>query len=135
MADPHLAGEATPRLCPATRVFDLVAHKWTVTILHHLDVARGPVRFRQLQRLVETITQKELTKRLRQLERSGLVDRAIFAEVPPRVEYRLTELGATLIPALEPLHAWAELHAETIDANHRRADEAIAPARSLGSVG
>jgi DNA-binding HxlR family transcriptional regulator len=129
------ADDGTRRMCPATRVFDLVAHKWTVTIIHHLFQARGPVRFRQLQRLVDPITQKELTKRLRQLERSGLVNRAIFAEVPPRVEYRLTELGATLIPALEPLHEWADRHADTIDANHRRADEARARAEGVESVG
>jgi DNA-binding HxlR family transcriptional regulator len=126
---------ATPRVCPATRVFDLVAHKWTVTIIYHLHRAGGPVRFRQLQRLVAPITQKELTKRLRQLERSGLVDRAIFAEVPPRVEYRLTELGGTLIPALAPLHEWSDLHADAIDANHRRADEALARARGVESLG
>jgi DNA-binding HxlR family transcriptional regulator len=137
MKQPHAdeGADAIPRVCPATRVFDLVAHKWTLTILYHLHRARGPVRFRQLQRLVEPITQKELTKGLRQLERSGLVARAIFAEVPPRVEYRLTELGATLIPALAHLHEWAERHAETIDANHRMADEARARAEGVESVG
>ncbi len=137
MNQPHSVEEesAPPRVCPANRVFDLVAHKWTVTIIHNLHMARGPVRFRQLQRLVDPITQKELTKRLRQLERSGLVSRAIFAEVPPRVEYRLTELGATLIPALAPLNEWAERHAETIDANHRMADEARARAEGVESVG
>lgn len=133
MDEPRVNGtdNATHRVCPATRVFDLVAHKWTVTIIHRLHQARGPVRFRQLQRLVDPITQKELTKRLRQLERSGLVDREVFAEVPPRVEYRLTELGATLIPALAPLHEWAELHAETIDANQRIFDEA----KGVGTLG
>ncbi len=133
--DDHDGPPASPQFCPATRVFDLVAHKWTVTIIHHLHRARGPVRFRQLQRLVDPITQKELTKRLRQLERSGLVDREVFAEVPPRVEYRLTELGATLIPALAPLHEWANLHADAIDANHRMADEARARAEGVESVG
>jgi len=54
------------------------------------------------------ITQKELTKRLRELERSGLVHRQVYAEVPPRVEYRLTDLGGTLMPALEAFSAWAE---------------------------
>ncbi len=112
-----------PRLCPATRVLDLVAHKWTVTIIHHLHTARGPIRFRQLQRLAGPITQKELTKRLRELERSGLVARAVFAEVPPRVEYRLTDLGTTLIPALAGLHEWAERHADAVDEARARADE------------
>ena len=61
----------------------------------------GPVRFRKLQRAVEPITQKELTKRLRELERAGWCDRRVFAEVPPRVEYRLTELGSSLDARLD----------------------------------
>lgn len=136
MIEPHPYGGdgPPPEVYPATRVFDLVAHKWTVTIIHHLHVARGPIRFRQLQRLVDPITQKELTKRLRDLERSGLVDRAVFAEVPPRVEYRLTELGATLIPALAPLHQWAETYADVVDANRRRSDEARAKADGVEVV-
>src|SRR5437762_2451206 len=74
--------------CPATRAIDLVAHKWTMHILFTLRQAGQPVRFRRLQQMIEPITQKELTKRLRQLERSGLVHRQVYAEVPPRVEYR-----------------------------------------------
>ncbi len=115
---------AEPRVCPATRVFDLIAHKWTITIIFHLYSAEGPIRFRQLQRLVKPISQKELTKRLRELERSGLVVRTVFAEVPPRVEYRLTDLGATLIPALAGLHEWAGTYADVVDQNQRQADEA-----------
>lgn len=127
--------ETRPQVCPATRVFDLVAHKWTVTILHHLFQARGPVRFRQLQRRVDPISQKELTKRLRLLERSGLVSREVFAEVPPRVEYRLTELGGTLIPALKPLHEWAETYADLVDANHRIADAMSSQTHQTESIG
>ena len=130
----HGKVDAEARVCPATRVFDLIAHKWTVTIIHHLYKARGPVRFRQLQRLVDPITQKELTKRLRQLERSGLVDREVFAEVPPRVEYRLTDLGATLISALAGLHHWAETYADTVDEHRRKADEARARANGVEVV-
>jgi len=125
MAEPSRTVEEVadrPGVCPATRVLDLVAHKWTVTILYSLHVAGGPVRFRQLQRDVGAITQKELTKRLRALERSGLVGRAIFAEVPPRVEYHLTDLGATLIPALAGLHEWAGRYAHLVDENRRKAD-------------
>jgi DNA-binding HxlR family transcriptional regulator len=120
--------------CPATRVFDLIAHKWTVTIVYRLHRASGPIRFRQLQRLVDPITQKELTKRLRDLERSGLVDRTVFAEVPPRVEYRLTELGATLIPAIAGLHQWAESYADIVDANRKLADQARSIANGLEVV-
>jgi DNA-binding HxlR family transcriptional regulator len=136
MAEPHPHGGdvALPRVCPASRVFELVAHKWTVTIIHHLHMARGPIRFRQLQRLVDPITQKELTKRLRELERSGLVERTVFAEVPPRVEYRLTDLGATLIPALIPLHQWSETYADVVDANRLRADEARSKAGGVEAI-
>src|SRR5436190_22492879 len=80
-----------PADCPAGRAMELVAHKWTIHILFALHEAGGPVRFRQLQRTVAPITQKELTKRLRDLERSGLIHRRVYAEVPPRGEYRLTE--------------------------------------------
>ncbi len=85
-----------PRVCPATRVFDLIAHKWTLAIIHTMHFNKRPIRFRELQRKVGSITPKELTKRLRELERAGLATRTIFAEVPPRVEYALTHLAETL---------------------------------------
>lgn len=113
-------GAAHP--CPASRAIELVAHKWTIHILFALHEAGAPARFRQLQRAVAPITQKELTKRLRDLERSGLVHRRVFAEVPPRVEYRLTDLGATLMPALVGLHDWAERHGAAVDEHWRRGE-------------
>ncbi len=112
--------------CPTAVVLDLIGHKWTVAIFHRLDAAPGPVRFRQLQRLVGAITQKELTKRLRELERSGLVARAVFAEVPPRVEYQLTDLGRSLRPAMAGLQDWAVGNADLVAENQRRSDEARA---------
>jgi DNA-binding HxlR family transcriptional regulator len=110
---------------------ELVAHKWTIHILFALHEAGGPVRFRNLQRVVAPITQKELTKRLRDLERSGMVSRQVFAEVPPRVEYRLTELGLTLMPALAALHQWAERYGPVVDEHWRRAD--AGPAGQAGT--
>ena len=131
MAEPTTDSIAPPTgVCPASSVFDLVAHKWTVSIIHRLDEANGPVRFRQLQRQVGAIIQKELTKRLRDMERSGLVTRTVFAEVPPRVEYRLTDLGATLLPALAPLDAWAHRHGPAVRENQARSDAAKLPAQS-----
>ena len=118
------ARDAGAAACPALLVFDLIAHKWTLAIIHTLHGAAGPVRFRQLQRTVGAITAKELTKRLRELERGGLVVRAIFAEVPPRVEYTLTPLGGTLIPTLVGLHNWASEHGPAIAANRRKFDQA-----------
>jgi DNA-binding HxlR family transcriptional regulator len=117
--EPQATGE-TPAPCPAGRAMELVAHKWTIHILFALHEAGGPARFRELQRRVAPITQKELTKRLRDLERSGLVGRRVYAEVPPRVEYRLTELGSTLIPALTGLHEWAARYGAAVDEHWRR---------------
>lgn len=123
--DAVVAG-SIPGTCPANRVFDLVGHKWTLGIIHVLEVAGGPVRFRQIQRTIGPITPKELTKRLRELERAGLVERTVFAEVPPRVEYALTPLGLTLSPALAGLHEWASEHADRVDVNRARFDERVA---------
>ncbi len=109
-----------PARCPAAWAMELVAHKWTIHILFALHAAVAPSRFRHLQRVVAPITQKELTKQLRNLERSGLVHRKVFAEVPPRVEYRLTELGSTLMPALIGLHEWAERHGPAVAEHWRR---------------
>ena len=114
---------AAPAACPAAFAMELVAHKWTIHILFALHRAGAPVRFRRLQRETPPITQKELTKRLRELERSGLVSRRAFAEVPPRVEYRLTDLGRTLMPALEALHDWAKRHGGEVADHWRRAGE------------
>ena len=75
---------AAPAACPAAFAMELVAHKWTIHVLFALHHAGPPVRFRRLQRETPPITQKELTKRLRELERSGLVSRRAFAEVPAR---------------------------------------------------
>lgn len=116
---------AAPVACPAAFAMELVAHKWTIHILFALHHATAPVRFRRLQRETTPITQKELTKRLRELERSGLVAREAFAEVPPRVEYRLTDLGRTLMPALEGLHDWASRHGDTVADHWRRAGEIL----------
>jgi DNA-binding HxlR family transcriptional regulator len=122
----HITEEAlptereAPAPCPAGQAIDLIAHKWTIHILFALHEAGGPVRFRMLQRAVEPITQKELTKRLRELERAGMVGRRVYAEVPPRVEYRLTELGSSLLPSLVGLHEWAEQHGATVEENRSR---------------
>jgi DNA-binding HxlR family transcriptional regulator len=131
LGDQGATGDTSPSLivspqikadCPAEAAMELVAHKWTIRIIFALNETQGPIRFRQLQRAVEPITQKELTKRLRALERSGFVHRRIFAEVPPRVEYRLTDLGLTLIPVLTALSDWAERHGPVIHENWRLAD-------------
>ena len=105
------AEDHTAAQCPVADILDLIAYKWTLHIIHALH-KNEIVRFGEIQRLVAPITQKELTKRLRQLEEAGLIARRVYAEVPPRVEYRLTEAGMTLIPPLAALTVWAKGYLE-----------------------
>jgi DNA-binding HxlR family transcriptional regulator len=86
----------------------VIGHRWAVQILWSLHHAARPLRFRELHRSLESITPKELTKRLRELEAAGIIHRRAYAEVPPRVEYRLTESGQTLPPLLVPLASWGK---------------------------
>lgn len=93
--------------CPVERAIDAIADKWKLRIL--LELMRGDVvRFRELQRRLDGVSQKVLTAALRELERDGLVTRTAYAEVPPRVEYRPTARTRTLFPILADLQRWAE---------------------------
>lgn len=88
---------------------DVISGKWKPTILIFLRFA-GTLRFNELRRHMAGITQKMLTTQLRELERDGLVTRKVYAEVPPRVEYSLSEYGDTLCPVLDTMHSWGEQH-------------------------
>ena len=83
-----------------------IGGKWKGLILWHLRLKT--LRFSQLQRRLQTVTQKMMTQQLRELEADGLVHRQIYAEVPPRVEYSLTERGNTVVPILELMCAWGQ---------------------------
>lgn len=100
--------------CPITRVLDLLSGRWALPVLFHLIQAEGPIRFGQLQRSIGRVTQKELTRTLREFESRGLVERRVFAEVPPRVEYTVTRLGETLRTPLQALAKWSEEHASSM---------------------
>ena len=102
--------------CPIGKLIELLSGRWAFPVLYQLLRAEGPIRFGQLQRSVGRVTQKELTRTLRAFEERGLVQRHVFAEVPPRVEYRLTALGASLREPLCGLARWAELHMQEIEA-------------------
>jgi len=93
---------------------NLVSGKWAIPILYRLIVIGAPIRFSELQRAVAPITQKELTRQLRLLERRGLVQRRIYAEVPPRVEYQITALGSSLRPTLDALARWMRGHGKVL---------------------
>jgi len=94
--------------CPTRMVLDLIADKWTTLVIYLLS--SGTRRYGQLQREIGGISQKMLTQTLRKLEEDGLVKRAVYAEVPPRTEYTLTELGVTLKEPLGSLCQWAVAH-------------------------
>lgn len=99
--------EVDPRVeALVTEVIGRVADKWTMLIIETL-IEHGETRFTQLGRLVEGISQKMLTQTLRQMERDGLVTRTIHPVIPPRVEYRLTDLGFTLGEAFCGVWTWA----------------------------
>lgn len=99
--------------CPVETTLTLIGNKWQVLILRDL-ILNGTMRFGELRRSVGKISQKVLTTNLRAMEESGLVHREVFAEVPPRVEYSLTDLGQSLKPVLDALWNWGESYQESI---------------------
>ncbi|MGJ5177394.1 winged helix-turn-helix transcriptional regulator [Bradyrhizobium oligotrophicum] len=111
--------------CAVEATLDLIDGKWKGVILYHLQ--GGSRRFGELRRLMPGITQRMLTKQLRALEEDGLVIRKVYAEVPPRVDYSLSDVGESLRPVIEVLRTWGERHqdrlscgpvAETIETPH-----------------
>lgn len=97
--------------CPVEVTLDLIDGRWKGVVLFHLLEA-GCLRFNELHRRLPGITARLLTKQLRELEEVGLVERRVFAEVPPRVEYRATEEGETLKPIIDMLAAWGKARLE-----------------------
>ncbi|WP_426956447.1 winged helix-turn-helix transcriptional regulator [Muricoccus radiodurans] len=106
--------------CPTRRVLDRVADKWTVLLLGLL--AEQPLRFNQLRRTIEGLSQKVLAQTLRSLERDGLVTRTAFATVPVTVEYAITPLGRTLAETVDALRLWAETHIDAVQHAQRAYD-------------
>lgn len=96
--------------CVVDAALDLIGGKWKGVIIYKLLAVGDGLRFNALRRAVGDITQRMLTKQLRELEDAGLVSRTVYAEVPPRVEYRLTAAGADLAPVVVALKAWGERH-------------------------
>lgn len=95
--------------CSVEATLDLIGGKWKGVILHHL--MEETMRFSAFRRRMPNVTQRMLTNQLRELENDGLITRTIYPEVPPRVEYRLTERGQSLRPIIAALRAWGEVHA------------------------
>lgn len=95
--------------CPIRDILCRLGDKWSMLVLITLNV-NGTMRFSDIQKTISDISQRMLTVTLRTLEADGLVSRTVYAEVPPRVEYQLTETGKTLIPHIESLVDWALEH-------------------------
>ncbi|MBT3265351.1 MAG: helix-turn-helix transcriptional regulator [Acidiferrobacteraceae bacterium] len=99
--------------CPVERSLDIIGGKWKLCILSKLQV--GPIRFGALKREMPDITQKMLTQQLRDLETAGLIHRKVYAEVPPKVEYSLTDFGHTLRPMVDFVSGWGIKNSEQIN--------------------
>ncbi|MEZ2390973.1 winged helix-turn-helix transcriptional regulator [bacterium RCC_150] len=113
--------------CPSRVIFQRIGDKWASLVVQVL--AAGPIRFSELRKMVHVVTPKVLTQTLRTLERDGLITRTVHAQVPPRVDYELTDLGISLQEPLGLLRQWAEDHVPSIlearDAYDEAQDAAI----------
>ncbi|MFI9720670.1 winged helix-turn-helix transcriptional regulator [Streptomyces sp. NPDC052396] len=105
---------ALRRDCPSRTVVEVLASKWTLYVLAALRQYQRPMRFSELRRLLDGITQKMLTQTLRALERDGLLRRTVYPTVPPRVEYELTELGVGVGQLTGAIAEWAMDHSSEI---------------------
>ncbi len=99
--------------CPVEMTLQLIGDKWKILILR--DLLTGTKRFGELKKSVTGITQKVLTSNLRDMESSGLLTREVFPEVPPRVEYTLTDTGYSLEPILDSMYSWGENYKRSLN--------------------
>ncbi len=105
--------EGTAYDCPVEATLEVIGGKWKVVILFHLT-HEGTHRFAELRRKIPGVSERMLTQQLRELEHDGIVHREVYAEVPPKVEYSLTEYGQTLRPITEIMCAWGQKHIRRI---------------------
>lgn len=112
---PSLAYDPYVHDCPSRQLLDRIGDRWTVLVIGALE--DGPQRFSQLARRVDGVSQKMLTQTLRHLEADGLVLRTAHPEIPPRVEYELTDLGTSLLEPLGALLSWAKDHMGEVQAS------------------
>ena len=123
--------EFTPTNCHARDVLQRVGDTWSVYVIHVLG-DEGTLRFNELRKEVDGISQRMLTVTLRGLERDGLIARTIYPEVPPRVEYSLTPLGATLRQHIRGLVGWAGDHLAEVDTARAAYDKKHGPPPRIG---
>ncbi len=111
----------------ARKIISQLAEKWTLWTLAVLDASDRPLRFSRVMEQVQGVSQKSLTNTLRQLEHDGLVKRSIFAEVPPRVEYELTDLGREMLSQIYPLVRWTVTNVERLAAAQKTLEKEASP--------
>lgn len=114
IASPDGRFDVLAAACPTRQVVNRIGDRWSLLVLSALG--GGTMRFQQLRRTVDGISQKMLTQTLRILERDGLVERTVYASVPPKVEYDLTPLGDSLSGTITAIRTWAYAHMDDIDA-------------------
>jgi DNA-binding HxlR family transcriptional regulator len=112
------------RNCPTRELLDRIGDRWTVLVIGSLH--DGPRRFSEIAKAVDGVSQKMLTQTLRALERDGLLTRTIYPEIPPRVEYALTDLGHSLDEPLKGLERWVTTHMNAVLKARSRAEEVVA---------
>ena len=96
--------------CSIEAALEAIGGKWKGVILYHLS--DGTKRFNELRRLMPAVTQRMLTRQLRELENDGIISRHVYAQVPPKVEYRFTEFGTSLLPVIRELESWGNRYLE-----------------------
>ncbi|MFV0326684.1 MAG: winged helix-turn-helix transcriptional regulator [Bacteroides xylanisolvens] len=111
-------------ICPVRSILDGIGGKWSILILDILG-KEGTLRFSEISKALEDISQKMLTSTLRLLEADGIISRKMYAEIPPRVEYELTELGQDLLPNIRNLIEWGHENIEVIQRNRKAFEKGI----------
>ncbi|AGY75790.1 winged helix-turn-helix transcriptional regulator [Clostridium autoethanogenum] len=102
-------------ICPYVTAQKLLTGKWTLLIMYHLSVKT--MRFNELQRTLPNLTQATLTKQLRMMEKNGLIIRTVYNQIPPKVEYSLSELGDHFKPVLDALQIWGNEYIDYLKSN------------------
>jgi len=119
--------------CPIREVLDRFGDKWSILIIIILG-AEAKMRFNELHKTIGDVSQKMLTTTLRTLEADGLISRKVFPEIPPRVEYELTEMGKSLVPHITSLSAWADEHMPAIKKSRQRFEKHTAAVSKTNSL-
>lgn len=122
MSRPAPVYDAFVAECPTRALLDRLSNKWVSLVL--VALSAGPMRYRQLHRRIDGVSQKMLTQTLRTMARDGLLTRTVTPTVPLRTDYELTALGRSLLPLMAAIKAWAETHIEAVEQARRRYDHA-----------